>query len=116
MTEEDIYDLREQNKKEHVIYRFPNAEEKEAGVEIVGAKVRMYYDDQKCYFNGEIIDFKMDPVTRKPMHKISFLFDGEQSWFDLRQAEKGNWQVLKNFKLNLNEVIWLLKVIQGHYK
>ena len=77
MTEDDIELLRQQNKKEHEMYRFPSQTEKEAGIELVSAKVRMYYDDQKCYFNGTIIDFKIFRSTRKMMHKIKFLFDGE---------------------------------------
>ena len=97
MTEDDVELLRQQNKEEHERYRFPSQTEKEAGIELVSAKVRMYYDDQKCYFNGTIIDFKIFRSTRKMMHKIKFLFDGEETWFDLHGAEKGNWQILKGF-------------------
>ena len=93
MTENEKMLLREQNKSENHLYRFPTSAEKAAGMELVGAKVRMYYDTEKCYFNGEIIDFKRDLVRRNPTHKIRFLYDNEERWFDLINEEKGNWQI-----------------------
>ena len=56
-------------------------------MELVGAKVRMYYDTENAISMAKSL-FKRDLVRRNPTHKIRFLYDNEERWFNLINEEK----------------------------
>ena len=95
---DDTYALQQQNINEKDQYRQPTKAEMECGGLLVGASVRVWFKDNKVFFNGKVMEYNAKDRT----HHVRYDYDLKTEKEDLSSGRL-RWELRKDSNVALQQ-------------